>query len=95
MNKKYAEWRAKTNARLVYRELVAKYADVPDVAELTQLSVVAYGEKDKRQLRRIHDRACKVILRHLVDVAGVAREEGVRVLFGLEYAFSEMLGTLG
>lgn len=92
MGNKYAEWKAKTGARLAYRELVAKYHHVPDVAELTQLSIVAYGRKDKRELRRIHDRVCQNIIKHMVSVEGKGKDDGVRALFALEYAFSEMMG---
>jgi len=94
MNRKYAKWKAKTGARWAYRELVAKYHHVPDVAELTQLSIVAYGRKDKRELRTIHNRTCQNIIKHLVNVEGRSKDDGVRALFELEYAFFEVLSAL-
>ena len=80
--------------RQIYRNKIATFNRVPDIERLTAKHLTAYKQGNKQTLRFIHDRMCQNIIEYLVVVEENTIEEGIKVLFELEYAFFDLLNTI-
>jgi len=78
----------------IYRNKIASYNRVPDIERLTALHLEACKQGNKQTLRFIHDRMCQNIIEYLVVVEETKIDEGIKVLFELEYAFFDLLNTI-